>query len=270
VSTKKAKIRRLTLAMGFVLIVAARTSPALAESPVVSPAGLLASTPRSTPIAAPFGLAVVALAGATDAAWPLAQSVYAATSLRPPSVDESRARVLCGEPAPAGAPPDLHDLAETVAAVRGDDPPSRALLASIALLLSVRAVVVVEVDAGRPAARVFLAETGAFDAASYVPDDAAPLAWSRTTQSILRAYDFLAVGSSAPVPATPPRIDECPSGADRATAEPRTCRPHHRAFYESGWFWTAFGAAALAGGAVFLATRDSRPPAIHLQLQVPH
>jgi hypothetical protein len=46
--------------------------------------------------------------------------------------------------------------------------------------------------------------------------------------------------------------------------------PRHRPFYESGWFWGALGAAAFAGGAIYLATRDSSAPTIHLQMQVPH
>ncbi len=41
-------------------------------------------------------------------------------------------------------------------------------------------------------------------------------------------------------------------------------------FYESVWFWGALGAAALAGGATYLATRDSSPSTIHLEVQVPH
>jgi|HubBroStandDraft_2_1064218.scaffolds.fasta_scaffold1420467_1 hypothetical protein len=46
--------------------------------------------------------------------------------------------------------------------------------------------------------------------------------------------------------------------------------PHGRKFYESGWFWGAVGAAALVGGAIFLATQDTSSPTIHLQVQVPH
>ncbi|MEO8796929.1 MAG: hypothetical protein ABI551_03515, partial [Polyangiaceae bacterium] len=42
---------------------------------------------------------------------------------------------------------------------------------------------------------------------------------------------------------------------------------HH--FYESAWFWGALGAAAFAGTAIFLATRDSSGSAIHLQMKVP-
>ena len=46
--------------------------------------------------------------------------------------------------------------------------------------------------------------------------------------------------------------------------------PHRKAFYESGWFWGAVGAAAFAGGAIFFATRDNGESTIHLQMEVPH
>ena len=46
--------------------------------------------------------------------------------------------------------------------------------------------------------------------------------------------------------------------------------PRGKAFYESGWFWGALGAAAFAGGAIFFATRDNGESTIHLQVQVPH
>jgi hypothetical protein len=46
--------------------------------------------------------------------------------------------------------------------------------------------------------------------------------------------------------------------------------PKPLAFYESGWFWGAIAAAAFAGGAVYLASRDNAPTTIHLELQVPH
>jgi hypothetical protein len=253
---------------------------ALAAQPTAATA-----TSSPTPTPAWSGLAVVALAGATDAAWPLAQAVYATPSLRPASVDDPRARVLCGDAAPAGASPEVRDLAETVAALRGDDAPSRALLADITRRLALRAVVVVRVDDGRATARVFLADTSAFDAATYTPDDtslpAPPLAspsapslaspsWSAATRSLARAFGPLSTAVSATTPSV------ASAAAGRATPAlatheaPRVEGSPHRQFYESGWFWGALGAAAFAGGAVFLATRDSGPSTIHLQIEVPH
>jgi hypothetical protein len=248
-------MRRLMLALGLALGAAGRSSLALAEPPVSS-SHLVDRFGGETPPAA-VGLAVVALAGATDAAWPLARAIYAEASLRPTSMDEPRARVLCGEPAPSGAPPDVRDLAETVAALRGDDAPSRALLGDIARRFSVRAVVVVRVDAGRPSARAFLADAGSFDAATYTPDGAGPpSSWSAPTRSLVRAFG----SDSAPVAHAPTlATHEAGNGTP----------PPHRQFYESGWFWGALGAAAFAGGAVFLATRDSSASAIHLHMEVP-
>lgn len=261
--------RQVIVAIGLALALLVRSPPLLADSPARSESPAQ-SSPSGARSPAPLGLAVVAFAGATDAAWPLARSVYATASLRPPSLDEAHAHVLCGEAAPAGAPADVRDLAETVAALRGDDAPSRALLGDIARRLSVQAVVVVRASgerAERATARVFLPEAGIFDAATYAPDDASTLTWSAATRSLARAFGR---GSSA---AEFPPVQAGGSQAPRLAThgEPKVSAPatHRHEFYESGWFWGALGAAALAGGTVFLATRDSSAPAIHLQLEVP-
>jgi hypothetical protein len=247
----------VTLVVGLAIVVAGRASPALADPAAPSPAA-------ASPAPAPAGIAVVALPGATDAAWPLARSVYEAPSLKPRLVDEAHAHVLCGEAAPSGATADVHDLAETVAALRGEDAPSRALLGDIARRLSVEAVVVVRVDTARPSARVFLANSGSFDAATYAPDEGSAVAWSAATRSLVRTFGSGSAGASD---ASPPL--GAPALATHETPKIETGSPRRRQFYESGWFWTAVGAAAFAGGAVFLATRDTAPSTIHLQLQVP-
>jgi hypothetical protein len=217
---------------------------------------------------APTGLAVVALAGTTDAAWPLAHAVYGQASLRPSALDESRARVLCGEPAPAGAPQDVRDLAEVVGAIKGDDAPSRTMLAELARRLHVRALVVVRGDAAHPVARVFLPDAGIFDAASYAPDEGPALAWSAATQSLVRLYGAVATPAPPLSAVTPPTPAPPLATHDEPTLS--TAPPKTKAFYESGWFWGALGAAAFAGGAVFFATRDNGASTIHLQMQVPH
>src|SRR4051794_7643183 len=98
------------------------------------------------------GFAVLAREGATDAAWSLAKALYARDALRPSFVDEAHARVLAGEAAPKesggeGSPVSverarilkkLADLAETRAAIHGDDAPSRQLLTSIATTYQLR------------------------------------------------------------------------------------------------------------------------------------
>ncbi len=262
-------MRRVRMAVVVVGLVLARAFPAAGDdSPPAAPAPT--STPASAstlaptaPASTPTSVAVVALPGAADAAWPLARSLYADPTLRPVTVDEAHARVLCGDPPAPGAPADLRDLAETVAALRGDDAPSRTLLDGLARRLGLRALVVVRVDEGRPTARLFLTETGAFDAAAYAPDDpptAPGPSWSATIRSLDRLFGPPSLPPQAVVTAPPLATHDAP----------RSETPRSRAFYESGWFWGALGAAALLGGAAYIATRDSSPSTIHLEVQVPH
>jgi hypothetical protein len=259
-------MRRVLLAVGIVLLSSASAATAVADPaplpPLPAPATTPAPAPAPAPASAPNGLAVVAMAGATDAAWPLAREVYATPSLRPYGVDEARARVLAGEPPAANASPEIRDLAETVAGVHGEDAPSRSILGDVAHRLNVRALVVVHMGADAPEARVFLADGAAFDAATYYPDGAGAVTWAAATRSLERAFGT-AQGAAGPGMAAPalathdePRFDNEP--------------PKPKAFYESGWFWGALGAAAFAGGAVFFATRDNTPSTIHLQMNVPH
>jgi len=267
-------MRRVVWSVGLMLVALAPAAYAKGQAATTS-----ASTPAPAPVpapaaptSAPSGLAVVALPGATDAAWPLARGIYATASLRPAALDEPHARVLCGEPAPAGAPADVRDLAETVAAVHGDDAPSRAMLGAIAHRFDVRALVVVRVDAGHAAARVFLPDSSTFDAASYAPDDAPTLAWSAAVRSLARIYGAEAESAQAaqtsPKPATAPT--SAPALALHEEPHVDNAPPKSRAFWQSGWFWGAIGAAAFAAGAVYFATRDNGPATIHLQMQVPH
>lgn len=259
-------MRRVALALGVVVAAAASSPVAYAQDPAPPAVTVAPTVPPppaavAPPMAAPHGLAVVALGGATDAAWPLAQSVYGTPSLRPAALDEARARVLCGEPAGPGAPQDVRDLAESLAAVKGEDAPSRMLLGEIARRLNVRALLVVRVAAGQPGARVFLPEAGAFDAASYAPDAGPVVAWTAAARSLARTF-----GAEASVP---PSLGAPPLATheDLTLAAPP---PRSKAFYESGWFWGAVGAAAFAAGAIFFATRDNGATTIHLQMQVPH
>lgn len=203
---------------------------------------------------APRGLAVLALPGATDAAWPLARDVYDRPALRAPGIDEARARVLAGEAPPKDAPKELSDLADTRAAVHGEDAPSKQLLASIARQLGARGVVVVDPT---PRARVFLVETSDFDAATYAPDAGSqPPRWSAAIASMARAF-----GEPPRVSAPPAALHETP----KVENMPQGPTP----FYQSPWFWGALGAAAFLGGGAYFLTRDNSPSTIHLQMQVP-
>lgn len=233
--------------------------PALAQEPFPTP------TPTPTPSAtatAPKttsqGVAVLAIGNSTEATWTLAQKIYASPTLRPAGVDEPHARVLAGETPATDAPKDLRDLADTRLAIRGDDAPSRQLLASIASTFSVRGVVVVDVTEGGPRARLFLADPPGFDAASWSPvaDEKGSVTWEAAVRSLERTLQPKSASPSFFV-STPP-----PPKTNEKTDESRP-------FYASPWFWGALGGAAFLGGAIYFATRDSSPGSIHLQMTVP-
>jgi hypothetical protein len=238
------------------LILAATLLVAAVVAPTARAQSTSTSTPTST--AAPAGLAVVALAGAADAAWPLAQALYAEPTVRAMGIDEAHARVLCGEPAAPTAAVDLRDLSATIAAVHGDDAPSRALLTEVSRRFAVRGLVVVRVEGTHPSARVFLVAVEAFDTATYEPDEGSPLAWSASVRLLARSF-----GSAPPVVAAPQLATHSEPSIENSP-------PPRRHFYESGWFWGAVVAAALGGGAIYLATRDNSGSTIHLELQTPH
>jgi len=234
-------------------------------------AGGSSATGAGSFVATAEGLGVVAFPGATEVAWPLAQALYAEPSLRPPGLDEAMARVLCGEAAPSGSAAPRVDLAAAVAALRGDDAPSRILLGEIARRASVRALLTVRISDGHPLARVFLPETGTFDAAAYAPDDspqvgssATQVAWSATVKSLVRVYAAPPVAPSVQLPQPAPALatHEAPPAASSGT--------HSRPFYDSPWFWIALGAAAVGGGIAYLVTNppDASPSRIHLELKV--
>ena len=241
-------------------------------------AGVLAvSAHVSAGDAPPRGLAVIALEGTSDTAWPLAKAIYARPTLRPASLDEARARVLAGEPLPPQSSPALRDLAETRVAVHGDDAPSRQLLSSIAESLHVRGLIVVaserveapvvtmgtaesaplQVRSSQPVARVFLVETRAMDAARYYPDDDG-VGWTGAARSLERSYGVaLPTAAAGAFAAAPPKLKPEESSASHP-------------FYSSPWFWGALGAAAVGATAVYFATQDnSGSSTIHLQAQVP-
>jgi len=255
-----------------------------------------APAPAPTAPVPATGVAVLARAGAEQAAWALAKELYARPSLRPPSLDEPRARVLVGDPAAPGAPPAVKDLADERAGIHGDDGGSRALLRAIAAQLNVRALVVVEVGAsGAPSAGVFLAESAAFDAARYNADPspppppspaASPGAGDAGAPSLAETTSDGGVGPPAPVPPPPPRWSGTVASLERSFGGggPETHAPalatsplppqapkqaESHPFYTSPWFWGALGAAAFGGAAVYFATRDNSTQTIHLELQVP-
>jgi hypothetical protein len=224
-------------------------------SPPVAPPGPPPAAPVATPVDEGVGLGVVALPGATDAAWPLAQALYTTSALRPAGIDEAHARVLCGEPPLPTADRDLRDLAETVAAIHGDDAPSRALLGDLVRRFGVRGIVLVRTatTADAASARVFIRASGGFDAAVYAPDaSASPASWTGAVRSLEMTFGR----AQGPSSAAPLATHDVP--------------PPAQTFYQSPWFWGALGVAALGAGAVILITRGTGSPTLHLEAETPH
>ena len=209
------------------------------------------------------GYVVVATDGATDAAWPLAGAVYSSELLKPKGIDDARARVLAGEPAPddasesartaVGGYATMKELAELRAGVKGDDAASRQVLSALADKLQVSGVVVV-LAGDPPVARLFDATTKTFDAARYSPEKGD---W----KSVVRALEqpFL---PAAPVLVTQLTHVEMGSPAGKPAQK-------SKAFYESPWFWVAIGAALLIGGGVLIATNVQTSDTLRMQVKLP-
>jgi hypothetical protein len=202
------------------------------------------------PAPKPKGLVVVATDGATDAAWPLARAVYGVDMLRPRDIDDAKARVLAGEAASS----ELTELAELRAGVKGDDAASRQVLAALADKLHVVGVVVV-FGGDPPSARLYDAESKAFDAAKYAPEKGE---WAGAVKSLERWY--------LPTPA--PLVTAVPTEPEPAKPKDKP-KEKSKSFYESPWFWVAIGAAVLIGGGVLIATNVQTSDTIHMQVKLP-
>lgn len=247
--------------------------PAAASAQVTKPAGQ--------------GIAVLAVGNARQEAFDLARAIYG-SRLRPVNLDEVRARVLAGDPPPANASRELRELAELRAGVTGEDAAGRRLLTGLAQQVGAQALIVVKIErnAAPPAlvappaasdadggasvpgnagptttvvARVFLADTGEFDAARYQPEPGlkGATAWTSTVASLESRFPppSRVVGPGAATAPAPVKLR-----ANEGQSSP---------FYISGWFWGALGGAALLGAGFYFASRDTSSDAIHLQMHVP-
>ncbi len=107
-------------------------------------------------------------------------------------------------------------------------------------------------------ARLFLVDTGDFDAARYSPDPGprAPAAWKSTITSLEARFPGPR-GTAGPAAATRPAPQVKPEGQKSSP------------FYASGWFWGAVGGAALLATVFYFASRDTSSDTIHLQMTVP-
>jgi len=264
---------RISVFLLGVLFMAARAAPARADGPVQAPVA-----PDDA------GLVVVGLGSSMDLAWPLARAVYADATLRPPRLDEPHARVLAGENAPPDALAELRDLAESRAAIRGDDAASRRLLDSIAASIHVKGIVVVTAPTqatARPTARVFLTPRGAagsFEAAVYEADPSAPVTWGAgapavtwdgAVQALRRGFGQALVPSVSVVASTPAPAPDLALHPIAPAAAVDQGTKSSRPFYRSPWFWAAAAGAAFAATAIYFATRNDGSDNIQLQVRVP-
>lgn len=282
--------RAASLVVATLVLASASAGSAFAQEPTPTPAQPSIAPPQQSQPGKPTGqgIAVLAIGPARDEAFALARAIYG-SRLRPTSLDEVRARVLAGAAPPPNASRELRELAEVRAGITGEDAAGRRLMTGLAQQVGAEALLVVKVErgsaaaapAGPPAAvedggastdagnaapattvvaRLFLTDSGDFDAARYAPEPGldGPAAWKSTVTSLEARFPTSSRGVGAPNAALAP-----------APVKVRPEDEKSSPFYASGWFWGALGAAALVGGAFYFATRDTGSDPIHLQLKVP-
>ena len=274
----------------FVVMATLATSGVASAQP--SPAATSSTGQPPKPVAQ--GIAVLAVGDAArDDAFALARAIYG-SRLRPTQLDEVRARVLAGDAPPANGSRELRELAELRAGVTGENAAGRRLLTGLAQQVGAQALLVVKVERKAPApgpppdpgkewpsfeapnpdagllpgntagpttvvVRLFLSDSGEFDAARYAPEPGltGAAAWKGTLASLEARFPLVSrtVGPNDATRATPPAM----------RPEDDKSSP----FYTSGWFWGSVGAAALLGAAFYFATRDTSSDTIHLQIRTP-
>jgi hypothetical protein len=221
------------------------------------------------------GLAVIAEGSAMSSAWALAHAVYGDPTLRPPTLEEDQARALVGEHVASESSRRLRDLAETRAALQGEDAPSRSLLSALAASLHVKGLVVVEMpDGGKPIAHVFVTSTRAFDAVVYEPDPSAVVTWGTELPAAnwTGALTALHRGFADPTMILPAIHPASPALALQHATLPIEAEKGGgtgKPFYTSPWFWGALAVAAFAGAAFYFVSLGSSDPTIQLQVPVP-
>ncbi len=232
--------------------------PAPPPSAAAAPPSSATPSPATAPAAVPAanGIAVVAMAGATDATWPLAQAVYCDSAPSP----GCRRRGARSRPVRRARPSRIARRPARPGRHRRGRPRRRRGLARHPRRHGA--------EAERPRPRGGPRRRGQTGRAGLRRRDASircRLVRSRhrcgrrdyvvchhgLTDTLLRRLRGC------------PRHGQCGASDGRAPLatheEPAVTNapPKPKAFYESGWFWGALGAAAFAGGAVYFATRDN-------------
>jgi hypothetical protein len=196
-----------------------------------------------------------------DATASLARSLYRDQALRP-SLDEARARVLAGAPAPEGASPALRDLAELRASIAraGSDVAERRLLAAIGAEVHAAVVVPVVRREGAVHARALRVEGASFvgpELTAELSTDATgreTARWSPSAAATVRT----ATGASAPRPIQAPARPAADEHASKST-------------FSSPWLWAGVSAAVIAGVTAFVLsqTTSSDPSTVRVGGTVP-
>ena len=197
------------------------------------------------------GVVVVVQGAATPGlVWPLAQAIYASAALRPPGIDEPKARALVGQ----GGPSELAELRD---GVHDEGAVSRRVLAAIAANTRAAAVAVVRGSEAPNHVQVRLFVVDHFDVALYDGDPTDP-GWRG---EVVRALEVRQTAS-------PPGRDE--HGAPAQNGTPKRSEPSGpRPFYRSPWFWGGLAAAAVLGGAVLIVSQVTKHDDVRIHVQPP-
>lgn len=240
-------------------------SPAPSPAPT-SPAPASPSAPDSrapdakSSAAKPRGIAIVAVGEAGVAARALARRAYQDRQLRP-AIDEVTASVLTGGVPPEGDP-RLSDLAATVATL-ADVPADarRRLAASLAGDLGVERVVLVDVTAEGPRARVV--EGGRYLSVVLTADgddwsDAVALLRGLSTPAPAPGGRAKPRPAPVPTPAPLPSIPEAPPPDDAGGDFD---------FLTSPWFWSGLGVVVSVGVTVLVLSQTAlnEPDSVRLE-----
>jgi hypothetical protein len=215
--------------------------------------------PGASPVGAPVrvvwadepasnGVVVVALPGATDAAWPIARALYGRFGMLPPGLTDAEARTLAGETVPVpvlDAPPATSAPATPTAkaaSVPTATNPSRERLAHLTRLRE-------EVE--KPATR----HEALADLVRITHARGAVIVGAAAGVTITRTYsaETKLIADALTSPSENVDIDKIAAEARTKTA----AKTEANSFLRSPWTWVAVGAGALLGTVLYLTTRSS-------------
>ncbi len=214
------------------------------------------------------GVVVVAVGeGSADAAFVVAKAVYAHAEVRPGIVDRD-AQILAGGALEPNAPKDAVELAELRTKIHGDDVASRLLMAEIARRTRSRAVALVFAPVApetTPHVQLYDAADDAIEPTIFRPSDAKGDAkvdegWPLLVSTMRARWSLTADVDGAGKSTKPEKTDGSGKG-EAAKGE------SGKLITSSVWFWVALGAAVVAGGVVYLTTRDSGTNPTPLRVQ---